>query len=179
MLRICLYASPVTTKEFLRQSGISSVPVIGAHGKPSLPGTGLFFNKSDSGSLTAFALSDECEVGIDLQEILPYKDRYDRLARRFFRPEEQEALALLEGDRRAESFFRLWTIKESYLKYTGRGIGGGLSSFRIDFENRLILPDQGGTAAFRIFTPECLKESYVLSLCAGSLPASIPILYKD
>ena len=104
---------------------------------------------------------------------------FDRLARRFFRPEEQEALALLEGDRRAESFFRLWTIKESYLKYTGRGIGGGLSSFRIDFENRLILPDQGGTAAFRIFTPECLKESYVLSLCAGSLPASIPILYKD
>ena len=180
MIRICLYSSPVKTEDFLRRVGISASPLTGEYGKPALPGTGFYFNKSDSGSLTAYVLSDEGEVGIDLQKILPYKERYDRLAGRFFRPEEAEALSRMEEKEKAGAFFRLWTVKESYLKYTGRGIGGGLSSFRVDLRRGLILPDTGEWAACRILEgPALHAEGYVLAVCARKLPDFLPILYDS
>lgn len=175
MIRICLYEKPMQVTDFLREAGLEGDVVKGPFGKPSLPGSGFFFNKSDSGTYTAFALSDEGEIGLDLQKILPYKERYMRLAERFFRPEEKDRLLSLEEKDRAEAFFSLWTVKESYIKFTGKGLGGGLSTFRADLSGGRILPDQEGgpCAFFRLLQG---PEGYVLSVCAASLPDHIEIL---
>lgn len=66
------------------------------------------------------------QVGIDLQ-IHTGKNHPERIARRFFHPEETEFLSGREND----VFFSLWTAKESYVKYTGKGIAGQLDKFSV------------------------------------------------
>jgi hypothetical protein len=175
MIRIYLYERPLGVADFLKERGLEGDIEKGPAGKPFLPGSGHYFNKSDSGAFTAFALSDEGEVGLDLQKILPYKDRYLRLSERFFCPEEKDALLSLKEEERGDYFFRLWTVKESYLKFTGKGLGGGLDSFGADLGSGRILPgrDQDPPAVFRILEG---PGGYALSVCASSLPEHIEII---
>lgn len=175
MIRIYLYERPLGAADFLKERGLEGNIKKGPAGKPFLPGSGHYFNKSDSGAFTAFALSDEGEVGLDLQKILPYKDRYLRLSERFFCPEEKNALLSLKEEERGDYFFRLWTVKESYLKFTGKGLGGGLDSFGTDLGSGRILPgrDQDPPAVFRILEG---PGGYALSVCASSLPDHIEII---
>lgn len=56
--------------------------------------------------------------------------RLNRIAKRFFSPEEA---AFLREDP-CERFFALWTARESYVKYTGQGIDGS-------FESLCVLPE--------------------------------------
>ena len=175
MIRIYLYRRPLGVPDFLKERGLKGDISEGPCGKPSLPGSGLYFNKSDSGAFTAFALSDEGEIGLDLQKILPYKDRYDRLAERFFLPEERDALLALEEAARGNFFFRLWTVKESYLKFTGQGLGGGLSSFGAKLSSGEILPgkEEDPPARFRLLEG---PEGFAMCVCALSLPDHIEII---
>lgn len=101
-------------------------------GKPSLPErTGVFFNLSHSGDYLAGAFSDS-ETGMDIQKISPPHSGVLRIAGRFFTPAEYELLAAAKKtDDRLELFFRLWSIKEAYIKYCGCGMRGGLDSFQI------------------------------------------------
>ncbi len=87
-----------------------------ARGKPCIPG-GPDFSVSHSGRLWAVALGG-APVGLDVQH--PRKVEAKRIARRFFTPHEYAYLEAEGFDR----FFELWTAKESYVKFTGRGIGG-------------------------------------------------------
>ena len=175
MIRIYIYERPLKVSDFLKERGLPGEIVKGPFGKPSLPGSGFFFSKSDSGGRTAFALSDEGEIGLDLQKILPYKDRYDRLADRFFRPEERDFLLSLDTPERAEAFFRLWTVKESYLKFTGKGLGGGLASFGADLSAGRILSgkEEDPPALFRLLEG---TEGFAMCVCALSLPDHIEII---
>lgn len=87
---------------------------------------GVFFNLSHSGEWTVIALSDS-EVGVDIQQI----KRVDmRLAKRFFSEKECAQLADA-GDGATELFYRLWTVKEAYLKALGTGLNRPLNSFSV------------------------------------------------
>ena len=175
MIRIYIYERPLDVRDFLKERGLKGDIAEGPWGKPCLPGSGFYFNKSDSGPYCAFALSDEGEIGLDLQKILPWHERYERLAGRFFRPEERECLLSEDPKERGMAFFRLWTVKESFLKFTGKGLGGGLLSFRADlfsgkiFTGKKEVPD----ACFRILEG---PEGYAMSVCASSLPDRIEII---
>lgn len=80
----------------------------------------VHFSLSHSGKYWACAVSGH-EIGLDLQEERAVKNP-DALAHRFFHLEEAEWLAAHHTE-----FCRLWTYKESYVKYTGRGIAGGMN----------------------------------------------------
>lgn len=98
----------------------------GEHGKPRLTQPeGLFFNLSHSGEWTVAAFSDG-EVGVDIQRVKPIDMR---LAEKFFAEEERQAIAQ-SGSAQA-LFFRLWTVKESYLKALGTGLFRSLNSFTV------------------------------------------------
>ena len=100
----------------------------GEHGKPRLTQPeGLFFNISHSGEWTVAAFSDG-EVGVDIQRVKPVDTR---LADRYFAAEERKALARSECAQ--DLFFRLWTVKESYLKALGTGLSRPLNSFTVLF----------------------------------------------
>ena len=87
-----------------------------AQGKPWFPAAPeLHFSISHSGGRWVCAFAD-APVGLDLQAHRPC--RALALARRFFAPEEAEWLC----SRGEAAFFDLWCAKESWLKYTGRGL---------------------------------------------------------
>lgn len=99
---------------------------MGGHGKPELPKEyGLYFNLSHSGKYAVCAISDH-NIGTDIQI---HQGERENLARRFFHPEEQEYLKTAADPVRC--FYDLWCLKESYIKYTGRGLGTGLDRFSV------------------------------------------------
>lgn len=104
----------------------------GPHGKPALSDAScpLRFNASHSGDLAAYAFTAGCEIGVDVEEHRPMRD-LERIARRFFSPEEAaEVLALSEVEKTA-GFYNCWTRKEAYVKAVGGGLSIPLSSFRV------------------------------------------------
>ena len=94
----------------------------------------VHFNLSHSGDYVCCAIGDE-PVGVDIQKRVNTKDG---LAKRFFTKEENRMLDELDEEERKQLFFRMWSIKESYIKYTGQGMKQGLDTFRIDWNNNCI-----------------------------------------
>lgn len=97
--------------------GLNELPAIDRSemGKPFFPDLPqLHFNLSHSGPLVLCALSDEGEVGVDIELIKP---RRPRLPRYVMSDDEFSAF-----DGSWEEFTRIWTLKEAYTKYLGRTI---------------------------------------------------------
>ena len=92
----------------------------GESGKPYAAGyPNIHFNISHSGSAVVCAVYDR-PVGIDIQ-IMKNGD-FDSLAKRVFTEKEQGLFFSAPQDVCQEQFYRIWTAKESYLKYLGTGI---------------------------------------------------------
>lgn len=91
-------------------------------GKPYIEGkTGLHFNISHSGEWVVLGSAKQ-ELGIDIQRICAWRES---VVKRCCTKEEQEQLAV--ASQRDELFYRYWTQKESYIKYTGEGLSAELS----------------------------------------------------
>ena len=118
----------------------------------------LFFSLSHSGDYGA-CVFHRLPVGLDLQ-IHSARDT-EGIARRFFHPDEY---AFLKTNDFAQ-FFSVWTAKESYVKYTGAGIMGGLQRFAVADEGGL-KRKMGGVEFYHHEFP----GKYSLCLCAGSIP---------
>ena len=122
------------------------------NGKPlcDLP---LHFNCSHSGDYVACAVSAR-EIGIDLERIRPVHDRLLRT----LTPEE--AAWLRAQPEQNTAFFRLWTMKESWLKCHG----GTLLDYR-----RCNFADANGALQThfegRRFTFPPAPAGYLLTLC--------------
>lgn len=98
----------------------------------------VHFSLSHSGDYVCCAIGDG-PVGIDIQQKTEGKERLERLAERFFTCSEKRMLSECEKEQRRDLFFRMWSIKESYLKLTGEGLCGGLSSFEISWQEKKII----------------------------------------
>lgn len=89
-------------------------------GKPFAIGLPVEFSVSHSGELVLCAVSDK-PVGADIQRIRPVNDRL--IARVCT---EKELLFVtdkrLSEQEKTKRFFRIWTGKEAYFKFTGTGI---------------------------------------------------------
>lgn len=96
------------------------LPIIATtpQGKPYFPGGGLHFSISHTDHHVFCCLSTQ-NVGLDAEEIGRPMDL--RLAERWLSPEELSAF-----DNREDTLLRLFVLKESYAKLTGRGWGNYL-----------------------------------------------------
>ncbi len=101
-----------------------------AQGKPYFVNQpDLFFSISHSGPFWACAMAG-IPVGLDLQKhsIRGQESReeaaarYSRMAARFFHPAEAAYVQDPVSKDCFRRFFRIWTARESYVKYTGQGI---------------------------------------------------------
>lgn len=138
-------------------------------GKPfAVNGIFPFVSISHSGDYFAAAFSD-CNVGFDLQfwqrrpgeNIKSAVKRYGSLAEKFFHQEES-AYIMAEGSCCLERFFRVWTAKESYVKYTGRGIDDDFSRFSVIGQGI----DRGQWEARGVhFIAERIFDSYSFCTC--------------
>jgi 4'-phosphopantetheinyl transferase len=132
----------------------------------------LRFSLSHTRGLAACAVG-RCEaLGIDAEawrEPAPID-----LAKRYFAAAEARLIADLAPEERSAAFYRLWTLKEAYLKATGEGLAAPLDSFAFSLDpTELTLPSPGYAAPWRFaeFRP---GSSHSLALAARS-PAPIPI----
>jgi 4'-phosphopantetheinyl transferase len=100
----------------------------GARGKPEIDGASpLRFNLSNAATLVACAVTRGADVGIDVERIDRETDTA-ALAQHYFARAELDALAAVPAEHRRRRFFELWTLKEAYLKATGKGLAGTLDS---------------------------------------------------
>jgi 4'-phosphopantetheinyl transferase len=131
----------------------------GLYGKPFLTDyPSLFFNLSHSGEYVCLAVGN-VPLGIDIQV---YTRMKEGLAKRFFTEEDIRRLERCGEAEREKLFFRMWSIKESYIKLTGKGMSQGLSSFEIDWDSHSLWVDKESPAAF--FT-EKDRKGCACSLC--------------
>ena len=95
-----------------------------ARGKPLLrerPAVvpALRFNFSHSAGHHLLAVTQHGEIGADIEAPGPYKER---IAQRFFHPEEARWIERLDPAERVAAFYQLWTVKEACLKALGIGL---------------------------------------------------------
>lgn len=103
----------------------------GPHGKPALVGNQVpHFNLSHSQGSGLLAVSQDQEVGVDIEGWRPNIDR-KALAGRFFTPSETNTIEGLPQDLQVSAFFACWTRKEAYIKARGGGLSIPLDSFEV------------------------------------------------
>jgi 4'-phosphopantetheinyl transferase len=115
----------------LRQSPGSIRLSYGEKGKPGLAAPGpLRFNAAHSVGLGLFAITQDREIGVDIERVRPVPDLM-AIAERFFSEEERNDLTTLAEDQREAAFFRCWTRKEAYIKAIGDGLSAPLEAFAV------------------------------------------------
>ncbi|SFR66717.1 4'-phosphopantetheinyl transferase [Marinobacter daqiaonensis] len=117
------------------------------HGRPvaSAEPAGWHLSLSHSHGMSACAVSSRPGLGVDIEPL--YREtNWRRIVRRWFTEEEQDWL-LTRGSH--EAFLKVWTLKEAWLKATGRGIANNLRSLRVSANLELIgdRPDENWHAA--------------------------------
>lgn len=90
------------------------------------------FSLSHTRGLVACAISP-VRVGIDVERVRQNVD-YEEIAQSSFSHQEIEALEQLPAGARRARVLELWTLKEAFLKATGRGLSGGLDSMWFDIQ---------------------------------------------
>ncbi len=123
----------------------------GAHGKPSLAlsGTGWRFNVSHSHEVALIAVTQQREVGVDVEFPRPLADR-ERLVAANFSASEAAVWHSLAAEAREAAFFTAWTRKEAFLKALGGGLTIPLQSFSVSLapdEPAALLEVNGDVAA--------------------------------
>jgi len=100
------------------------------YGKPRLDGHDLQFNLSHSGDYALVAVTQNCKVGVDV-ELIRSDMEHEKIANRFFSPNEVSELMALPPEQRELAFFHCWTRKEAYIKAHGLGLSLPLDSFDV------------------------------------------------
>ncbi|WP_434670687.1 4'-phosphopantetheinyl transferase AcpT [Klebsiella sp. B345] len=105
----------------LLAQAITPLPEIiySAQGKPGFAGTVTrWFNLSHSGDEIALLISDEGEVGCDIEVIRP-RQNWRRLANAVFSTDEHAEVEAEPPAQQINAFWRIWTRKEAMVKQRG------------------------------------------------------------
>ena len=127
-------------------------PVIvkGEHGKPYLKDfPHINYNISHTDGLVACGIGDR-QLGIDVERIRPFRNT---ILRKVFSDAEKRHMDEIPESERSQYFFRVWTLKESYLKASGLGITVPLTTISFEWKKEAS------------FYQTMLKGDYVLSIC--------------
>ena len=143
----------------------------GRRGKPHLADRAPF-NITHAGDFAVLALSTHT-VGVDLERFRPID--WLRIAERFFHPTERAFLA--KSREPEKDFFRIWTLKESYLKAEGTGFSVSPASFAV-------LPSGEQSAQFfeetnYRFTRISAFPDYCLSVCSLEEDVANRVILKE
>ena len=153
----------------LAAEGVSDFTMTCGHnGKPRLAHTqNIHFSLSHSGTKVMCAVSDS-DIGCDVERVAEIDMQ---IARRFFCAGEYESLMQCGDDeKRKILFFRYWTLKESFLKATGRGFQLPLNQFCVSFHDGDITVSQSVDQRNYYFQEFDLNDGYRYALCSADKP---------
>ena len=106
-------------------------------------------------------------IGIDCQKKnIHDADRCKKIAKRFYSVEENIFLDAQKSDvLYIDNFFEIWTKKEAYIKYTGKGFAEKLQSFSVA-DSKYGQKEYYQDVVFKKITTENIKaENFVIYLC--------------
>jgi 4'-phosphopantetheinyl transferase len=105
----------------------------GEHGKPMLADRAasrdIEFNASGSQDLAVCAVTVGRKVGVDIEFSARPMD--EALITACLSAAERRAYATLSSEEKPAAFYRLWTLKEAYLKATGDGLSREMSALEL------------------------------------------------
>ncbi|MEE1060662.1 MAG: 4'-phosphopantetheinyl transferase superfamily protein [Ruminococcus sp.] len=136
--------------------------ISGENGKPFFKNhPEIHFNISHSKSCVICSVSEN-PVGCDTEKI----GKADlRIAKRFFAEKEKNFVnSITNTEEQNESFYRIWTLKESYIKYTGNGLAQGLASFEFELDDAIALYDKGKRQ--NLYFKEYKTNGYRIAVCS-------------
>ena len=132
-----------------------------ANGKPKLKGSDICFNLSHSEERVMCSVSER-DVGCDVEFIKPINLE---IARRFFFGSEYDTIASMEDSEQYDTFYRFWTLKESFMKVTGLGFELPLDHFRIDLGEEITV-DQSVDDRYYRFVEYNPNDGYRCAVCS-------------
>ena len=113
------------------------------HGKKYFPNAKkIHFSISHSGRFWS-CIFDKKNVGLDIEDYATRNmppERFKDITERFYKPDEKEfvignydenASDNDGGEALKSRFFKIWTSKEAYMKYTGNGFTEGFKNFSV------------------------------------------------
>ena len=117
---------------------------LGEYGKPrliesQLDKTGIQFNISHSGDYLLIGIlhskwrGSDILLGVDIERERQNTD-INAIVGRYFSESEIVGLRKLPENKHRQRFFDLWTLKESYIKATGKGLATRLDAFGFEFD---------------------------------------------
>ena len=150
-------------RECLKKYGIAydeNTPVVkNEMGKPSLAEhPEIFYNLSHADGIAACYVTD-AECGIDCERVRPYRPN---VMKRAFSESERQLMEDTPDAERDLMFFRLWTLKESFVKTIGIGISYPLADVNFSFIGDNIICNENNF----LFRQYIIRGGeYVVSLC--------------
>ena len=132
------------------------------HGKPYLKGIdNCYFNITHSGDWVAVAISNT-EVGIDLE----YNESFDfdEVIDYVLSDREKIFFLQLPDVLKCKTFYRFWTLKESFVKAMGIGLAKYMNSFTTELWSKNICVT--GEKNFKFYELP-FYEKYSLSVCCN------------
>lgn len=132
-----------------------------ADGKPTFPGSKWHLSISHSGDYAVCAVS-EYVIGVDIERI---GDPIRGLAGTIFTDVENERIFGLDDTLVENECYRMWTLKESYLKALGTGLSKDPKSFSVIAEGDPYVIDPDRPDGEWCFVGSNEFEGYALSLC--------------
>jgi 4'-phosphopantetheinyl transferase len=151
--------------------------VVGPYGKPEIdPAQNrerLCFNLSHTRGLAACAVAVDRDLGLDAEALDNVLDG-TAVANRYFAAAEVELLRGVDAGLRSDAFVRLWTLKEAYVKATGRGLSSRLDSFSFKLEPVSIFfdPDVADDPASWQFVQQRPTASHLMALAVRREPGT-------
>jgi len=104
----------------------------GPRGKPMLESDSrICFNMAHSASLALYAITVDCEIGVDVEELRNIPEIEQVASHYFSKAEASQLLSIGPGAAAREAFFRCWTRKEAYIKAIGDGLYLPLDQFQV------------------------------------------------
>lgn len=126
----CICAEAIMRYYLIKNLGINNSEIeimYNEYGKPFLKNIDLYFSLSHSNKWVVCGWSNN-EIGVDIEKI--DKINLD-IAKTSFCKSEYDYIKSGEECEQYKKFIQIWTLKESYIKYIGKGLTIPLNSFCI------------------------------------------------
>lgn len=170
--KVCIFSEVLLRYSFFQIYGKSIELHIecNTYGKPYIKNEKeFFFNISHSGKWIVMAFGSH-EVGVDIEQIR-WNSSLERVTSMFFTKEEREYIFCDTNQSDiAKRFTKIWTLKECYMKFLGKGFSKGFLSFSVDGKNEKVKDDLEEQI---IIKSNILGNDYILSVCSKEESASI------
>jgi 4'-phosphopantetheinyl transferase len=137
------------------------------NGKPYLAcGSALKFNTSDSCGVFACAVTNNVDIGVDIERLRPLNSTRRLIQMSFDATESDMLFAMSNESSRRVLFFGGWTAKEAVVKADGRGLQADIRNIKVYSINHTIRSSvtlskaENKDTKYKIL-PFAIKDSYV------------------